>query len=234
MPFVAGVDGAKAGWFAVWRDADGRIFSAYARTPADLCEALQLADVIAVDVPIGLTESGPRYCDREARKALGAPRASSVFPAPIRPALSANTRESASLVQKKIDGRGIGAHGWGIFSKICEWDSFLRTNPQTAKRIYEVHPEVCFWALNGSRPMQYSKRSHDGRRERRDLLTREFGSSTLDEARLRAGRREVADDDLHDAFVALWTAERIRAGVAMRLPEFSALDSVGLPMSIWY
>lgn len=234
MPFVAGVDGAKAGWFAVWRDASGKIFSACVRAPADLCEVLALADVIAVDVPIRLTESGPTYCDREARKALGAPRASSVFPAPIRPALSANTRESASLLQKEIDGRGISAQGWGIVPKICEWDNFLRANRKIAKRIYEVHPEVCFWALNASRPMQYRKKSQEGRRERRELLERVLGSSALDEARLRHARREVADDDLHDAFVALWTAERIHAGDAKQLPGFSSPDSVGLPMTIWY
>jgi predicted RNase H-like nuclease len=234
MPFVAGVDGAKAGWFAVWRDAGGRILSACVRAPAHLCEVLTLADVIAVDIPIGLTESGPRYCDQEARKALGAPRASSVFPAPIRSVLSANTRAGASLLQREIDGRGISAQGWGIVPKICEWDSHLRANRQIAKRMYEVHPEVCFWALNASRPMQYRKKSQEGRLERRELLARVFGSSALDEARLRHTRREVADDDLHDAFVALWTGERIHAGIAKRLPESPSPDSVGLPMTIWY
>jgi predicted RNase H-like nuclease len=175
MPFVAGVDGAKANWFMVWRDAGGKVSSACARTPEDLCEVFALADVIAVDVPIGLTESGPRYCDREARKALGALRASSVFPAPIRPVLSANTREGASLVQKRIDGRGISAQGWGIVPKICQWDSYLRANLEIARRIYEVHPEVCFWALNASRPMQYRKKCEEGRRERRELLERVLG-----------------------------------------------------------
>ncbi len=218
----------------IWRDAEGKISSACARTPAELCQALALADVIAVDVPIGLTENGPRQCDCEARKLLSAPRASSVFPAPIRSVLTAGTRERASLAQRKIDGRGISAQGWGIVPKICEWDAYLRAHRQIAKRIFEVHPEVSFWALNAFRPMQYGKKSADGRRERRELLVREFGTNALDETRSRHTRREVTEDDLHDAFVALWTAHRIHAGLAKRLPESSAHDSEGLPMAIWY
>jgi predicted RNase H-like nuclease len=44
----------------------------------------------------------------------------------------------------------------------------------------------------------------------------------------------VADDDILDAFAALWTAERITSGVAVTLPENKPLDSTGLPMRIVY
>ena len=231
---LAGVDGCKAGWFLVFVDATAQIRSAVFPTPAELCEGLATADIAAVDVPIGLTDSGTRVCDQEARKVLRSPRASSVFSPPIRPVLLAETREDASAAQKQIDGRGIGAQAWGIFPKICEWDSYLRTHPQIAKRVFEVHPEVSFWALNAHRPMRHGKKSPEGRRERRDLLAREFGAHALDEARSRHIRREVADDDLHDAFVALWTAGRIHAGVAKYLPDVRLHDSAGLPMAIWY
>lgn len=234
MDLVAGVDGCKAGWLLVSVDATAKIHSAVFPTPAELCAARAKADVVAVDVPIGLTDSGPRLCDQEARKVLRAPRASSVFSPPIRPVLLAETREDASIAQRQIDGRGIGAHAWGIFPKICEWDNYLCTHSQVAKRVFEVHPEVCFWALNGFRPMRYGKKSSEGRRERRELLAREFGARVLDEARSRHIRREVGDDDLHDAFVALWTAGRIHAGLAKCLPEFPPHDSAGLPMAIWY
>ena len=53
------------------------------------------AAVVGVDVPIGLSDGKPRQCDIEARAVLRAPRASSVFPPPIRSALSAKTREEA-------------------------------------------------------------------------------------------------------------------------------------------
>ena len=233
MDLVAGVDGCKAGWLLVSVDATGRIRSAVFPTPTDLCAANAKADVVAVDVPIGLTDSGPRLCDQEARKVLRSPRASSVFSPPIRPILHAETREDASIAQKQIDGRGMGVQAWGIFPKICEWDIYLRTHRNVAKRTFEVHPEVSFWALNASRPMQYGKKSREGRRERRELLAREFGASAIDEARSCHTRRDVADDDLHDAFVALWTASRIHAGVAKCIPDSPPHDSVGLPMAIW-
>lgn len=49
-----------------------------------------------IDVPIGLPEAGPRTCDLEARRLLRAPRASSVFPAPLRSMLSAHDQHEAS------------------------------------------------------------------------------------------------------------------------------------------
>ena len=45
-----------------------------------------LADSVLIDIPIGLSDSGPggRLCDREARQLLGCGRVSSVFSAPAR------------------------------------------------------------------------------------------------------------------------------------------------------
>jgi len=235
MACVVGVDGCHNAWFAVSLDLQtneisGEVFP----TPAGLCESLARAAVITVDVPIGLTDSGPRECDREARKVLGRPRASSVFPARVRATLRAATRHEASGTQKRIDGRGIGVQAWGILPKIREWDCFLRANSQFEKKVFEVHPEVSFWALNNSRSMQHRKKAREGRDERRKLLVQQFGARALEDARARHARSQVADDDLHDAFAALWTARRIYAAKALRLPESCVRDSAGLPMTIWY
>ena len=235
MSLIAGVDGCKAGWIAlIERLPAGQIDSAVSSTPSDLCRSLADVRVIAVDVPIGLTDRGPRVCDAEARRCLGRQRASSVFPPPIRPALRATTREEASEIQEKIDGRRIGVQAWGILPKIREWDSCLRASAQLAKQVFEVHPEVCFWALNGFKPMQHSKKTGDGRRERRELLVHEYGTEVMDEIRSRYARRDVTDDDIYDAFAALWTARRIHAEKASCLPESPPHDSTGLPMVIWY
>jgi hypothetical protein len=43
---------------------------------------------------------------------------------------------------------------------------------------------------------------------------------------------EVADDDILDAFAALWTAERIAPGEAVTLPEVPPRDRHGLPMEM--
>lgn len=235
MTLLAGVDGCKAGWIALVQTVDGGLIqSTVFATASALCRSLSDAEVIAVDIPIGLTDYGPRVCDTEARKRLGRPRASSVFPPPIRPALVAASREEASRIQGKIDGRRISAQVWSIIPKVREWDSCLRANNQIANRVFEVHPEVCFWALNAFKPMQRSKKTASGLRQRRELLEREFGIDAFHEIRSHHARREVADDDLYDAVIALWAARRIYERKALSLPESPPRDSVGLPMAIWY
>jgi predicted RNase H-like nuclease len=64
-----GVDGCKAGWFAVTRDGTGlawRLFS----TVAELACAFSGAESILIDVPIGLpwAETPIRPCDRLASR----------------------------------------------------------------------------------------------------------------------------------------------------------------------
>ena len=41
-------------------------------------------------------------------------------------------------------------------------------------------------------------------------------------------------DDLYDALAALWTARRIKRGIAETLPEEPSADEHGLPMRIVY
>jgi predicted RNase H-like nuclease len=123
---------------------------------------------------------------------------------------------------------------WGILPKIREWDGCLRASAQLAKQVFEVHPEVCFWALSGFKPMRYGKKTPEGRRERYELLVHVFGAKVIDENRSCHARRDVTDDDLYDAFVALWTARRIHASRATCLPKSPPRDSAGLPIAIWY
>lgn len=229
-----GVDGCKHGWLAIAQDArSGRIVSKVYESAARLCSDLARAAVIAVDVPIGLTERGARACDLEARRRLGRPRASSVFPAPVRAVLAATTREQASRIQQRADGRRIGVQVWNIVPKIREWDGALRANRALAHRVFEVHPEVSFWALAGLRPMRHGKKTAIGRQERRRLLGRAFGDAVL-EMLLRHDRDRVAADDVLDALAALWTARRIARGEARSLPAAPPEDTTGLPMAIWY
>ena len=47
-------------------------------------------------------------------------------------------------------------------------------------------------------------------------------------------KKDVADDDILDAFAALWTATRIFEGRARSLPERPPIDAAGLLMRILY
>ena len=87
MPWVTGVDGAKAGWLAVSAPSGGgRIEAALVPRWVDL--ALARAVMIGVDMPIGLPESRPPACDSVARRILPRDRKSSVFPPPRRSQLA--------------------------------------------------------------------------------------------------------------------------------------------------
>ena len=67
-------------------------------------------------------------------------------------------------------GLGIGAQAWGLSKKLREVDEAM--TPERQRLVHEVHPEVSFWALNGSKPMTYGKKSAEGARERVEALIR--------------------------------------------------------------
>jgi len=118
--------------------------------------------MLGIDIPIGLTDKGARECDKEARQVLGRPRASSVFPAPIRAVLAAESWEEACAIRKRVDGKRMSKQAWAIVSKIRCVDREMAGSPTMQSRIREVHPEVSFWAWT-SRPMRYRKTSRAGR-----------------------------------------------------------------------
>ena len=191
----------------------------------------QLA-VAAIDIPIGLTARGPRACDVAARRLLGRPRASSVFPAPIRPALSALTRAAASRITARLDGRGVGTQAWNLYARIREVDVALRTDARLRALVYESHPEISFRAIHDGRTITSGKKTGSGRRQRERLVERHFGRGCVGRIRRLLPRAEVATDDILDAFAVLWTAARIHAGIATALPAVPACDPCGLPMRI--
>ncbi|MBS3822094.1 MAG: DUF429 domain-containing protein, partial [Phycisphaerae bacterium] len=74
-------------------------------------------EIVAIDVPIGLTDAGKRECDVAARRCLGRPRGNSVFPAPIRPMLEAQSHAEACRIGRAVDGRGLTVQAWSILAK---------------------------------------------------------------------------------------------------------------------
>ena len=227
MTVIAGVDGCKSGWICITRElVTGSIDSAVFGDAQQLLRQTLEHSIITVDIPIGLTELEPRQCDLEARKILGK-RRSSVFPAPIRPVLYMETYQEANSAHKQITGKGISKQSYAICKKILEFDRILSENPALQKKIKEVHPEVCFWALNKKKPMSHNKKTTDGLINRRKLIVDYFGDETLKTSRSKHFYKDVADDDIHDAFAALWTAERIYKNNAGRIPKDPPRDKNG-------
>jgi predicted RNase H-like nuclease len=165
---------------------------------------------------------------------LGRPRASSVFPAPIRPALAASDRKQADTITRSVDGRGVGAQAWGLYARIRDVDQLLTRSAGDRRFIYEVHPEVSFTAWNGGSAIVESKKSATGMAIRRRLIDGYFGEQARNTARHKQPRSLVGDDDINDAFAALWTAERIYSGYARVIPDTPEIDANGIAMGIWY
>lgn len=225
--FVAGVDGCRAGWTALKVELPSRITSVEViDLPALLRKRPPELALLGIDIPIGLLD-GPRACDKAARKPLG-PRRSSVFPARCRASLRANSHEEASAVNRKKTGKGLSLQSFHIGPKIKQVDDALTPNSQ--QWAFEVHPDVCFWALNGERPVGHNKKKEAGFSERLDLLRSEFPEIQRHLANRPPG---VGKDDVLDAAAAAWTALRRHRGEARCVctPE---RDEKGLAATIYY
>lgn len=229
MADVIGVDGCTGGWIAASRDNRGAIKCIRVDTFSELF-GNSCPTVVAVDVPIGLLERGARECDVRARILLGS-RRSSVFPAPIRPILTATSQADASKIRREVEGKGVSIQTWAIVPKIIEVDACLCRDDALREIVREVHPELSFFFLNGERPMKTAKKKAEGQVERLIVLRKWAGEIIVD---CLTQRRELGcqADDIVDALVALWTAERIARGTAISIPAEPPLDAHGLRMEM--
>jgi predicted RNase H-like nuclease len=228
--FVAGVDGCRAleGW--VWFKVEVTSLAtsvAVIDLPSLLKNRPSDLAYLGIDIPIGLLD-GPRACDKAARKLLGWPRRNSVFPASCRAALLATTYAEASTMNREKTGRGLSQQAFGIGSKIKQVDNAI--TPDCQQWAFEVHPEVCFWALNEHCSMVHNKKTKDGAAERIAVL-RPFFPEIKRHLANRAPR--VGADDLLDAAAAAWTALRRHCNKVESVCV-PGRDGKGLEVAIYY
>lgn len=231
MSWVAGVDGCRAGWIVVVLHRTRKTWTPQVTLCPKFADVLALASpptIVAIDIPIGLLDTpqpGGRTCDRQARQLLGR-RASSIFTPPTRPLLQATHYE-------QVRTQGLSLQSFNILPKIREVDQLM--TPTVQQRVHEAHPELAFTSLAGASP-HYNKKTLEGREERLRILERAFQGiqQAFGNACLAFKRSEVARDDLLDAYILAWTALRISAGRANRVPDSSRIDQKGLRTEIWY
>src|SRR5262249_44937788 len=155
---------------------------------------------IGIDIPIGLSTSGPRECDLLARRLLGK-RGASVFAAPDPRLLDCATHAEASALSRELTGKGISIQCFGIVPKIREVDWVM--TPALQRRVVEVHPEVAFLALAGH-PLLYSKKRLAGFGERRSLLASALSLDIPDRKAIRLLAPPAVPDDVLDALAVAW------------------------------
>src|SRR5262249_32308316 len=231
MPHVAGVDGCRGGWLCVVAAGDcGPMAAVVAASFDALLRQLPADTLMAVDIPIGLAGRGARHCDVAARRRLGPGRGGSVFPAPLRDVLVEATYAGACGRREAIDGVRMSRQAFGLLAKVREVDALMIARPALRSRVRECHPEVSFAEWAGG-PLGHGKKSRAGRAERVVLIDSAWpGARARLAAELPRGRWTLGD--LHDAFAALWTARRMRDGLAMTLPPAPEHDAHGLVMEI--
>lgn len=203
---VGGVDGCPGGWVAVSLRG-GRFAGAhFGRTFRELLTQLEQAGAVGVDIPIGW-EGPRRRADELARQVLG-PRRSSVFAAPPPEVLQSETYAAANQLHRELTGGGLSYQSYSLVRRIKE------VAETEDPRVFEVHPEVCFWKMAGETPLRRSKVSWNGHRQRLSLLA-EQGIVLPEEL---AGAGHVPPADLVDAAAAAWSAHRHACGQALSMP----------------
>lgn len=221
---IAGADWASGSWLVVLEE-NGH--TSVERVPefSDLVNLPNL-ELLVIDVPIGLVDRGARSCDPIARRMVR-PRHNSVFTAPIRPILSAPTYEEACRLRRGIDGKGCSKQAFGIFPIVAGVDRLI--SPRLQALIREGHPELSFAYLNGGHGLAHYKGKPEGRDERLRLLEPHFPS--VREMIAGVSSRSATVDVL-DALAMLWTARRVKDGVAISVPDQPEYDSRGLRMEM--
>lgn len=235
-----GVDGCRAGWFCVGFSVAGAYRFDVWPDFATLVERYPGAQLILVDIPIGLpVANGGRQCDIDARGALGHPRASSVFPAPLGQVVNlvvgGGGYADANQLTHQLVERGLSTQSFSLIPKINEVNMVVANRNQNVNpTIREVHPELSFWALNNGNAMVHSKRELAGILERIQVMANVgFDAIDMFDAACQQIPGGVQCDDFCDALVAAVTAFQGFHNL-QSIPNDAQWDPRGIRMEMVY
>jgi predicted RNase H-like nuclease len=189
-------------------------------TFVDVVDMRPAFSIIALNAPVGGLDQatvGGRACDREARALLGR-RGSAVKSAPI----NVDSPGGTDLLPDHVDA--ITRTLLPRYKEVAR-----EMAPFRQRTIYEVNADLSFFQLNEDIPMRWSKYSEKGLGERRSVLESKLPGA------LRIIDAEVPGATLShllDAAAILWTARRIFAKAAVRIPSEPEWDEQGLRMEL--
>jgi predicted RNase H-like nuclease len=224
---VAGVTPSASRWLVASAKVQGSTFAPeppkiYDTFNEILDERPTFASIV-VNAPIGFRDTldqGPRSCELEARKLLGA-RGRFIHNAP----LLATVLRGTSTPEDHLDA--ITAHLLKAYAEIGK-----EMSPFRQRQVYEGHPELSFYFLNGNVPLRRSKKIYEGRSEREKILRDRLPNiGTVLDAELPS---RVRRQNLLDAAALMATARRVFTRSAKRIPTDGEWDSQGLRMEIVY
>ena len=234
-----GVDGCKGGWIAAVLDY-GKLRVEFHETVQDIVCDVPKADAYLIDMAIGLPEKEEdeeKRPDRAAQKELGK-FASSVFPIPCRQAVEVggSPRDPQVIAKQRALnlehlGKSLSAQTINIIPKIKELDDFLAEHSEYKNVLCESHPEVCFARLKG-KLLDNKKKTSEGQKERKAVLSRYLEADTLDQITTKAKELRCKSDDIMDA-VCLAVAAALKAhDLCETIPKVPEKDSRELMMQL--
>jgi predicted RNase H-like nuclease len=221
---VLGVDGWRLGWVGAL--LEGRSVQLLALPGVAEVLAVPEVGVVAIDMPIGLSDDGVRACDVAASELLRPTRAaSSVFPTPVRAVLATDDYAEARALSRAATSppRAPSAQAFMLVRSIRALDDALGDPP--TDRVVEVHPELAFrCGLGGVTDRKGTAR---GTVQRLRALR-----AVMDVEQALAGAPPgVPVIDALDACAAAWSAQRLAAGTAECVGD-GTTDARGRPMRI--
>lgn len=225
-----GVDGCKGGWIAAILK-QGKLEINRFNNIDEIVNEYSNFDEFLIDMVIGLQGNKIHVRPDTYARQIIKERSSTIFPAPCRQAVYADTVAEAYDANERVLGKKFTPLTVGIMPKIKELDSFLQKNTQYKNRIKESHPEVCFARLNG-KTLLSKKSENDGIVERFNILTRYIPELSLTNLQALAKNLKCSIDDIVDAICLTITANMASQGYYEIIPKIPMEDETALLMQM--
>ena len=209
------------------------IFRAPSRTALEYFANSEVSHTVAQAIQGALGQNARQYFGQDIEQA--ALKAS-----------EAALRQLTKAVNRQYAGVSLPEQTLAIMPKINEVDRIMFGRARdVAPVIREIHPEICFWALNDKQPIVSKKNTPEGIDDRIDVLNRVLDNQGANDAQERAReifdaakndfpKRHVSHDDILDALAAAVTARGGSLNQLHKLPNEPQRDDRGLTMEMVY
>jgi len=188
-------------------------------------------DEFLIDMVIGLSGTNEQIRPDVYARRIISERSSTIFPAPCRQAVYAETVAKSYDENVRVLGKKFTPLTVGIMPKMREVDKFLQENTQYKNIIKESHPEVCFARLNGSTVLS-KKVDINGMEERIHILSKYIKDLNLNKVIITSKSLKCKVDDIVDAICLAVTANLVIQEKYDVIPEFPMKDDTGLIMQM--